>query len=203
VRRWHFVVAGIAVGAAVGIYVARTRREPSKTTSPTSARELRVPKLAAPIALDGETDDPGWRQVARTGTFLTEAGEPARPYSDARFVWGDGKLWVLLYAADEDIRSTDSFHLDIASHSFDVSPLGKVTLDGALSAHDLDGTLDDPKDDDEEWVLELAIPLAALGVEPKSGARLPIAIHRCDTPKGSAKTCAQWGEQRPAVLVLD
>jgi hypothetical protein len=211
--RWVIVAAGACAGIIGGAY-ARLHKDkdkegqhgdaPSSSTPPLIVvRDLHVPKLAGPIALDGETDDRGWQAVARTDSFLTMRGEPARPYSDARFTWGDGKLWVLLYAADEDIRSdTDSFHLEIAGHAFDVNPLGKVS-GGAEAAHDLDGTIDDPKDDDEEWVIELGIPYATLGIEGKPGERLAFSAHRCDTPKGSNRTCAQIGEGKPVVLVLE
>lgn len=203
--RW-LVLGGVACAGIIGGAYAARRTDPAPAPAPaiaSSARELHVPKLAGPIVLDGETGDLGWQTVARTDTFLTMRGQPARPYSDARFTWGEGKLWVLLYAADEDIRSdTDSFHVEINGHAFEVNPLGKVT-GNAQAAHDLDGTIDDPKDNDEEWVIELAVPFDAIGIEGKPGERISFSAHRCDTPHGSTRTCAQWGEAKPAVLVLE
>ena len=206
-----------------------------------SALEMRVPRAAGPITIDGEFEDPGWRgDVARTRLLRSDTGELGRPYSDVRLVWDGELLYLTLYAADEDIRAThtqpddpvwleDSFHVlfvrDGVEHTLDVSPLGTLAdaerrgdaagdggahpfeyrwQSGARVAHDLDGTPNDASDDDEEWVIELAVPLAALGVPPKPGERIGFAVRRCDVPKHAARTCAGWGDAAaPGTLVLD
>ncbi len=61
-------------------------------------------------------------------------------------------------------------------------------------AIDRDGTPNDPRDDDEEWVIEAAIPFSSLGIEPKAGAILSMDIARCDTPKGGTVACGMFGE---------
>jgi hypothetical protein len=69
---------------------------------------LHVPHTPGAILLDGDTDDPGWVRPpgpARTRAFLAPNGTPARPFSEIRTVWGDGYLYLSLYAADEDIES--------------------------------------------------------------------------------------------------
>lgn len=183
---------------------------------------------------DGEVEDAAWAgRLGRTGAFRGPDGADARPYSDARFLWSDGKLHVVLYAADEDIRTLkvgaasgqeDSFHMVFddgkLARSLDVSPLGVLTegsrpsgspasappapwKSGAKLGHDLDGTPDDPKDQDEEWVIEMDVPLASLGLEGRPGERIGLSIERCDTPKKSARTCAGWGSPRPGTLVLE
>ncbi len=161
-----------------------------------SAAQLQhVPR--APIVIDGPNE---WQHASRTGAFVGPDGRPARPFSEARFAWGEGKLYALLYAADEDIRSdSDVFHLELAGHAFDVSPLGS----SVASAHDVDGTIDDPKDDDEEWVIEMAIPLAALGIEQKAGALIPFSVKRCDTPKRSSRSSGLACGESNGVLVLE
>ena len=55
---------------------------------------------------------------------------------------------------------------------------------------DVDETIDDARDEDEEWVVELALPLAAL----PPGAT---AIHaaRCDTPKDGVRRCGAWEDR--------
>lgn len=170
------LVAGIGIGAAIGISMARTRAR-SVVEAP---RELHVPK-----------HDDDWKNVARTGPFVGDDGKSARPYSDARIAWSDGKIWLKLYAADEDIESaTDSFHVAIGTKTFDLGP---------SSAEDVDGTVDKPDDDDEEWVIETSIPVD----DAKPGARIPFSIRRCDTPRGFGRTCGQFGEKRSAILVLD
>jgi hypothetical protein len=152
------VLLSVLVGFAVG------RRAPVKHETPrpdTSVRfeiaavengtlVLRVPHAAGSIVLDGDMDDPGWiRQSARTHAFLGPDGAtPARPFSEARFVYGDGFLYVGLYAADEDIhaKSTqhdapapgdDTFHLVFTDAKtdrvLDLNPLGTLT-DGTRPA---------------------------------------------------------------------
>jgi hypothetical protein len=56
---------------------------------------------------------------------------------------------------------------------------------------DHDGTINDPSNEDEEWVVEMTIPLASLGVRP--GSSLKFEVTRCDTPKGAGRRCATWG----------
>ena len=58
---------------------------------------------------------------------------------------------------------------------------------GARAAVEVEETLDDPRDEDEEWVVEAAIPLAAL---PDGGGALH--ARRCDTPKDGIERCGAW-----------
>jgi len=72
----------------------------------------------------------------------TDGVSPARPHSEARFLAGDGFLYALLYAADEDIvatglgadavaRTDDQFELVLSNGErelvFDINALGVVT----------------------------------------------------------------------------
>lgn len=194
---------------------------------------LHVPHAKGQIVLDGDMDDPGWADsIGRTGAFTTGDGSAARPYSDARFVWGDDHLFIALYAADEDIRSTysepdsplwldDEFHLTFRTEdverSFEVSPTGVLTdairergpfdytwQSGAHVSYEIDGTLDIHDDDDEEWVIEMAIPFDALGLNGERGEHTGLSIRRCDTPHKGARVCATWGDGPGfGMLVLD
>jgi hypothetical protein len=172
------------------------------------------------------------RAPARTGAFLAADGSAARPASEARLLWDDAFLYLSLYAADEDIRAAkvapdgpvwtgDSFSVELGSadgvkYSLAVGPSGIVTdaasrpgqpadyrwQSGAKVAIDLDGTLDDARDRDEEWVVELAIPWQALGIVPRSGTRVALGLRRCDAPAGH-RSCGAWGQgQTSGVLVL-
>jgi hypothetical protein len=170
-----------------------------------SGHVLVVPAADGALGLDGELGDAIWQgDVARTGAFLDPTGAPARPYSDARMVVAHGQLIVALYAADEDIRTAgplrDVFHVTIGSATFEVSATGELrgAPAGTRIGHDLDGTIDDSSDDDEEWVIELAIPLAALGLQGNAGERVPFAVDRCDTTRNGTRSCSR-GRQ---VLVL-
>ena len=230
-----FAGALLSVGAFAGAALVRTSRAEKYAPSTLSSNlVLHVPHAAGAIVLDGDTDDPGWlKATARTNAFVDTTGAPARPYSDARLVWGDGHLYVALYAADEDIRAThadadaplwteDSFHmLFVDGHgerTIDVSPIGTITdarrdargpfdyawQSGAHVSHELDGTLNRPDDDDEEWVIEMAIPFESLGIKGERGDRFGFQVRRCDTPHGGARVCASWGtEGEPGTLVLD
>lgn len=232
------ICAALSVGAFLGArHVATSSAQAPPPSLRASTIELHVPHAAGSIVLDGDTDDPGWQKVvARTGPLLTSSGAPARPYSDARVVWGDGHLYFALYAADEDIRATnktpdaplwleDAFQMVFTSGSttktLDVSPLGIVTdgvrvgsgpfdyawQSGAHVSYELDGTANDSRDEDEEWVIEIAIPFESLGMRGERGERIGLSLRRCDTPKGGTRVCASWGSgdlgDAAGVLVLD
>ena len=244
-RALRFALANLAVFAVGAFFGARwisaSHAHSRLLDSPTTLT-LRVPHAKGAVTLDGDTDDPGWHNdPARTGAFLGADGVSlARPHSEAKLVWGDGHLYVELYAADQDIRAThetpggpvwqsDSFHLvfsdGVKEHSFDVSPLGTLTdgeraIDGhapgaakpfdyrwnsgAHVSHELDGTPNHPDDQDEEWVIEMAIPFEALGLTGAKGESLDLAMRRCDDTKTGAHSCGTWGAgEHRGRIVLD
>ncbi len=230
------VGGALLVAAALGVgarQMSAAKRAPS--TAPSShaslatgatAPVLHVPHIPGSIILDGDTDDPGWIAPpgpARTGPFVLENGAEARPFSNARLLWGDGHLYLSLYAADEDIETRtaepdgplwldDSFRLTFVrgdvEYVIEVSPKGIVTdaLRRAGGAYDyswssgvhvspeLDGTVNKPTDRDEEWVIEMALPFESLGMKGEAGERVGFSAKRCDTPKRSARVCGSWGE---------
>ena len=53
---------------------------------------------------------------------------------------------------------------------------------------------------DEEWVVEMEIPLAALGLQGKAGERAEVRIRRCDV--GSGQRRGGCGEIAPVILIL-
>ncbi len=64
-------------------------------------------------------------------------------------------------------------------------------------AVDRDGTLNKLGDNDEEWVVEMAVPFAALGVSnPEAGLRLPFSIRRCEVARAGKRACVQLGRGR-------
>lgn len=190
-----------------------------------AARVLRVPRATGAIHLDGELDEDDWRTAARTGPFVDAQGVEARPFSEAHFLWDDQNLYLALYAADDDIRAAvqthdgpvwidDSFSLHLAAasgptFSFDISAMG-VTTDALRDPHgktdaswesgitvsvDRDGTVNDARDEDEEWVVEAVIPWRSMNLAATPGTRLTIDLGRCDTPRaaGSKRRCSGWG----------
>ncbi len=144
------------------------------------------------IAIDGELDEPDWNRRGHPRSFVS-AGELARPYSQVRLLHDATTLYIGLYAADQDVRSTDHFEVAIGALQLAVNPNGVVTppLFGVRAAHDLDGTLDDPRDEDEEWLVELSLPLSetALAI---GGPPVNFRAARCDTPKDGVMRCAEW-----------
>ncbi len=61
---------------------------------------------------------------------------------------------------------------------------------GARAVVDHDGTINDPTNEDEEWVVEMTIPLASFGARVAS---MKFEVARCDTPKQARRRCASWG----------
>jgi hypothetical protein len=127
----------------------------------------------------------------------------------------DGPVWIDDAFA---LELTSMQPLDSPTYHFDISAAGVVTdakrivgakddvswESGIQLGVDKDGTLNDPTDMDEEWVIEAKIPLKSLGLEPKPGTRVAVAINRCDTPRNTKeKRCGAWGTPKdPRVLEL-
>jgi hypothetical protein len=152
-----------------------------KKASP--AGEGKWPAPTGTFHLDGEADEPDWNARAlRTGPFVDEAGGIARPYSEARLLADKTTVYLMLYAADQDIHSDEYFEiggLKLFANGTASDPSVKLGVDR-------DGTIDDTRDDDEEWVIEAAVPRALI---PR-----PLVITRCDTPKDGGRRC---GKSKP------
>jgi hypothetical protein len=123
----------------------------------------------------------------------------SRPSSEIRLLHDDTKLYLGLYAADDNIQSSDAFDVEIGARKWKVSALGTIEppIDGAEIAFDRDGTLDDPANNDEEWVIEMSVPLTATGLQSAAGTS--VRSSRCDTPKNQPTRCAAWA----GTLTLD
>jgi hypothetical protein len=201
---------------------------PTPVASPKEPALMRIARTTN-IAVDGDFDDPGWTKGAKTGPFVDDLGAPARPFTDARVAWGDGMLYVGFYSADENIVTNseradgplwlaDDVHLALTvgdhEYAIDASPSGTITdgvrINGGAvdyswssEAHvgkEMDGTLNDPSDNDEEWLIELAIPLKNLGLEGKAGDSIGVRMRRCDTTKSGQKSCASAEPTRIELL---
>ncbi len=166
-------------------------RAPAAPAAPVESD--RIPRTTGPIKIDGEWDEEDWSKRAGRHQFLGDDGQLARPSSEVRLLHDDKDLYVGLYAGDENIQSTtDAFDVTVGAVSLRVDATGKVTpaREGVRAGIDRDGTLDDPKDNDEEWVIELAIPLDSLGLAP--GKRTDVKASRCDVTKDGVKRCGSW-----------
>jgi hypothetical protein len=161
---------------------------------------VRVPLTAALPDLDGELDEAVWQTGSvRSGAFTERGGTAARPFSEARVAWTRTHLLLGLYAADEDIRTSgrtrDAFRVSIGQTTFEVSATGELrgAPAGTRVGQDHDGTLDEASDDDEEWVIELAVPWGAVDLRGEAGERVDVRVERCDTPRGAARACGSTG----------
>ncbi|HVO29178.1 MAG TPA: hypothetical protein VMV18_00480 [bacterium] len=181
-------------------------------TPATTNTRVSVPFVRPPIKIDSELDEDAWHNPGRTGPFhFPGSTEQARPYSDARFLRDTDNLYLALYAADQDIhRGSDAFTLAFLDPkdgailtmrlSVDKVVQTKRVKDGVESpwdanirlAVDSDGTFDDPSDEDEEWIIEAALPWKSLDVDAHT-REIKASIARCDVPKGSPEACGEWG----------
>lgn len=214
----------------------------SIAATPDAARHaslLNVPRSQKPLSPSGRFDVDFWGNAVNTHTLLDESGKGAVPVSEARFLWGQGQLYVAFYAGDLDLEVHEKNHDgalwkdDSVTLSFFVEP-GKKRLisasptgvladaicprdaknwadprcDRHWESHarvgvDLDGTLNKLGDFDEEWNIQLAIPLRSLEASASAGTRLEFALNRCEIAFDGQRSCGAWGSnESPAVLVL-
>jgi hypothetical protein len=199
-----------------------------------------VPRAAGPVTPTGRFNVKFWGSAANTHTLLDRDGGGAVPVSEARFLWGDGDLYVFFYAGDLDleVRTTEHdgpvwkddsvalafFSPDGSQRLIQISPKGIVAdgtcpddardlgdprcnlawESGVRVATDVDGTINKLGDFDEEWVVEAALPLAALpGILASPGTRIPFRVSRCEVAYDGERACGSWGGARGGgVLVL-
>lgn len=154
--------------------------------APPAARSDGIPRTDTAIEIDGELREPAWNARALRGV-LEDHGVQARPYSQIRLLHDDASLYVGLYAADENIGAADAWQLALGARTLRVDASGHTDAPDVRAGVDVDGTRDAPADFDEEWVIELAVPLASLGPPP-----LAISARRCDTPKDGIERCGAW-----------
>jgi hypothetical protein len=213
-------IAGVLASSAVGWVRLHGRKRAlhHHASARPSGPVLRVPRAKGPIVVDGEFEEPAWRDAALGGAFLDPKGEAARPHSELRALWGPSGLYLALYAADQNIEEKDPkpdgplwnadsfrlvFELDGEERQLDIAPHGAVTdgvrvpgravdfgwQSGARVGSDVDGTVNDRRDDDEEWVEEVLVPWSALGLQGKAGEQVTVRASRCDVPKSGVKSC--------------
>jgi hypothetical protein len=139
---------------------------------------------------------------------------------------GDLDLRGTVRKTDGPVENDDSFRLEFGSGDdvrvISVSVLGTIadaicsnreggpSCDSRWSSHarvavDRDGTLNQVGDNDEEWVVEMAVPFASLGIgRAGPGTRIPFSIRRCEMGVKGRGPCGSWGDATPrGELVLD
>ncbi len=81
-------------------------------------------------------------------------------------------------------------HADVAVCRPSFTVWATPVIERSKARVDVDGSVDEPSNDDEEWVVEAAIPLAAIPFA-KDGT-VATAISRCDVTKDGVKRCGGW-----------
>jgi hypothetical protein len=146
------------------------------------------------------------------------------------FYAGDLDLQLRAKQHDGPVWNDDALHLEFPSSDgkkfvLDVSPAGVVAdgvcpsaaidLDDAgcdrkWESHarvgaDFDGTPNTTGDFDEEWAVEIALPLASIGVRaPMAGKHVLFSLRRCEMAYDGRRACGYWGSAAaPGALVLD
>ncbi len=201
---------------------------------------LLVPRAKRAVVPSEEFDVGVWGAAVNTHTLLDAQGRGAVPVSEARFLWGQGNLYVNFYAGDLDLQIHSRKHDgpiwnddavvfffpqgDGTEKLVVASAVGIVTdalcsthVDGPADPHcalgwesharaaaDYDGTINQIGDRDEEWNVELSIPLHSLGIEhAEAGTRVPFRLRRCEVAYDGPRQCGQWGTaEQPAELVF-
>ncbi len=206
--------------APLPVAVPKPAPAPPANPRPVTQPELPLlaPRTSQPIALDGELSESVWRAATHSGGFSDEkTGLLAVPHSELRLANDGTRILLGLYAADEDIVAAaakpttpttveeDAFEVQIQRPGVDPPYQLWIWADGerrqagvdahaptasATCAIEMDGTLNKPDDDDEEWVAECMIPFTAIGA--RVGDTLAITVRRCDTPKIGGKRCGVW-----------
>jgi hypothetical protein len=231
----------IVVGACAVVWGARSTLSRVFASTPDPSHAIHVPHAAAPIHVDAEMEGKKvWESEAgSTANLKDDHGAGMVPYTEVKARWGDGRLYLWMYAGDLDLEGTvrepdgdlskdDSFHVEVGGsgrvYVIDVSVLGTIAdavctgpsgsasrrCDASWQSHavvavDADGTLNKLGDNDEEWLVEMAIPLESLGLsQARPGTRVPFAVRRCDMGRDGPRACGTWGMgARRGELILD
>jgi hypothetical protein len=75
---------------------------------------------------------------------------------------------------------------------------------GARVGTDFDGTINKLGDFDEEWAVEMALPVRSIGVDPTTlPHHLAATVRRCEMAHDGVRSCGLWGDPgRPGDLTL-
>ena len=67
-------------------------------------RKLTVYKTKKALKIDGQLNEPAWKNASSTGYFVNVSGEQkVKPYTTAKFLWDDKNLYIAFINLDDDI----------------------------------------------------------------------------------------------------
>jgi hypothetical protein len=157
-----------------------------------------VPRARGPITIDGKCGEKSWQFAFRSPPFEDATGG-INPHAELRATADDANLYLEIYVADVDIESRgDIVKLDVGPLHVDLGPKGAVAPPGVRTAVDCDDTVDNPKDNDEEWVNEVAVPWALLGSH-----EVAVRALRIDAGRGGPPHAMAWPRSAPMLLKFD
>jgi len=149
-------------------------------------------KRGTPI-VDGKLDNPVWHAAEASTPFIDEQRNRPVPHTEARACWDDGSLFVLLYAADEELRASDRVRIEFDAGRIEASPDGKLYCRfgaesdcaalGVKAALDVDGDVDATAKEDEEWTVVISVPWSRLAPSGRP-SELPVSFRRDDSLAG-------------------
>jgi hypothetical protein len=120
-------------------------------------------------------------------------------------VWKDDSVALTFFPSDGTKRVIQVSPKGVVADGQcpgDASDLGDPRCDlkwesGARVGADYDGTVNKVGDFDEEWAVEVAVPLASLSLgKPGPGTRVPVRVSRCEVAYDGVRACGSWGSAR-------
>jgi hypothetical protein len=167
----------------------------SPKPAPSDGEHVAVPSIHEAMTIDGERDEPAWQHAFRSPAFEDSRGSKS-PHSDVSILCGDEAIYVMTYVGDVDLRSKDDrIEMSLGRIKMQITPVTKELPGGITAAHDVDGTLDNPSDEDEEWIAEVAVPRSALGEGPFNFR----AVH-IDAGRSGPTRALAWPKDKEVVL---
>ena len=162
------------------------------------AGSFSIPRSQGPVIIDGKGDERSWQSAFRSPVFQDTGGR-AVPFTELRATADDQFLYLEVYVGDIDIESVgDVVKLDVGPVHVELTPKGATAPAGVRTAVDTEDTVDNPKDMDEEWVNEVAIPWSMLGSH-----EVPVRALRIDVGHGDRPHALAWPLAAPALLRFD
>ncbi len=187
-------VGALALACAVSACRCGAAAPESAGTPPL---HVAVSAISGPIQIDGELGEDAWHAAFKSRPF-EDARKVDRPFTELRAAADAATLYLAVYAADLDLRSDgDRIEVDVGPLHLTLTPAGGTAPQGVLRATDLDGTLDSPRDDDEEWVSEVAIPRRLLPAGP-----IRVRALRIDAGREGRPHALAWPREGHAELLL-
>lgn len=168
-----------------------TTSVPAPAPAPQCVPRILAAQKGTP-SIDGELDEAVWHAAEATSPFVNDKQKRVVPHTEARASWDDEALYLVLYTADEDLRSDDRVLVTFEGGTIELAPQQTMTCrfgaqpdcTGITTKFEVDGDVDANGEEDEEWVAELKVPwkLIAPGGRP---AQLPVNFSRLETLEGA------------------